>query len=222
MTRLTCRTRLTRRTVSRPTRVAAVLVAALAAAAARAGCGEQEKLGAAAVVDGHPISTDQLQTDTRDFLKIVPGQDPANAQLQILQRIIVSRLIDKEAAKLGVHATPGEVAKAKANLPATVKGTKDLVQQLAAGQQPVFVPPSLVNRWIKDQVLYAKIAKRLAVDGDPTSQQSVNATNKALTATGRGLDVEVSPRYGTWSPRLGLTPLVSGGLSETAAEIAKG
>jgi hypothetical protein len=199
-----------------------VLVTALAAALALSGCGEQEKLGSAAVVDGHPISTDQLQADTRDFLKVVPGQDPAHAQLQILQRIIVSRLIDKEAAKLGLHASPGEVAKAKSHLPASVKGTNDLVRQLAGGQTPVIVPPSLVNRWIKDQVLYAKIAKKLAVNGDPTSQQSVNATNRALTATGRALDVEVSPRYGSWSPRLGLTPLVSGGLSKTAAEIAKG
>jgi hypothetical protein len=32
----------------------------------------------------------------------------------------------------------------------------------------------------------------------------------------------VSPRYGTWNSRQGLTPLVSGGLSKTAAEIAKG
>jgi hypothetical protein len=219
MTRLS---RVTRRSLSRPTRVAAVLVAALAATAALSGCGEQEKLGAAAVVDGHTISTDQLQSDTNEFLKIVPGQDPAHAQLQILQRIIVSRLIDKEAAKLGVHASPGEVAKARANLPSTVKGTNDLVRQLAGGQAPVFVPPSLVDRWIKDQVLYAKIAKKLAVNGDATSQQSVNATNRALTATGRAMKVEVSPRYGTWSPKLGLSPLVSGGLSKTAAEMAKG
>jgi hypothetical protein len=215
-------TRLSRATVSRPTRVAALLVAALAATVALSGCGEQEKLGSAAVVDGHAISTDELQSATNAFLKIVPGQDPANAQVQILQRIIVSRLIDKEAAKLGVHASPGEVAKARANLPSTVKGTNDLVRQLAGGQTPVFVPPSLVDRWIEDQVLYAKIAKKLAVNGDPTSQQSVNAANRALTATTRSMNVEVSPRYGTWSAKQGLTPLVSGGLSKTAAEIAKG
>jgi len=215
-------TRLSRRTLSRPTRVAALLVAALAATVALSGCGEQEKLGSAAVVDGNAISTDQLQTATNDFLKVVPGQDTANAQLRILERMILSRLIDKEAADLGVHASPGEVARARDQLLPSVGGELGLVRQLAAGQQPLLVPPSYVNRWFKDRVLYAKIAKRLAVNGDPTSQQSVNATTRALIATGRSMDVEVSPRYGTWSSKRGLTPLVSGGLSKTAAEIAKG
>jgi hypothetical protein len=215
-------TRLSRPTLSRPTRVAALLVAALAATVALSGCGEQEKLGSAAVVDGHPISTDQLQTATNDFLKVVPGQDTGNAQLRILERMILSRLIDKEAADVGVHASPGEVAKARNKLLPSVGGELGLVRQLAAGQQPILVPPSYVNRWFKDRVLYTKIAQRLAVNGDPTSQQSVNATTKALIATGRAMDVEVSPRYGTWNSKRGLTPLVSGGLSKTAAEIAKG
>jgi hypothetical protein len=215
-------TRLSRTTLSRPTRVAALLVAALAATVALSGCGEQEKLGSAAVVDGHAISTDQLQTATNDFLKVVPGQDTTNAQLRILERMILSRLIDKEAADLGVHASPGEVARARNKLLPSVGGELGLVRQLAAGQQPILVPPSYVNRWFKDRVLYTKIAQRLAVNGDPTSSQSVNATTKALIATGRAMDVEVSPRYGTWNSKRGLTPLVSGGLSKTAAEIAKG
>ena len=50
----------------------------------------------------------------------------------------------------------------------------------------------------------------------------VNATTKALIATRRAMDVEVSPRYGTWNSRRGLATLVSGGLAQTAAEIAKG
>jgi len=214
--------RLTRRTVTRPTRVAAALVAGLAAVTVLSGCGEQDRLGAAAVVDGHPISTDQLQSATRSFLEVVPGQDSANAQLRILERLILSRVIDKEAAKLGVHASPGEVARARNDLLPSVGGRRGLVQQLAGGQQPIIVAPGYIDRWFKDRVLYSKIAKRLAVNGDPTSQASANATVRAFVATGRSMDVEVSPRYGTWSPKLGLSPLVSGGLSKTAAEIAKG
>jgi hypothetical protein len=33
------------------------------------------------------------------------------------------------------------------------------------------------------------------------------------------MEIEVSPRYGEWDPRSGLTPLVSGGLSQTVAEL---
>ena len=34
------------------------------------------------------------------------------------------------------------------------------------------------------------------------------------------MDIEVSPRYGRWSPRTGIEPLVSGGLSQTADQLA--
>jgi len=42
----------------------------------------------------------------------------------------------------------------------------------------------------------------------------------ALLKAGRSLDIEVNPRYGEWNPRRGVSPLVSGGLSKTAAQLA--
>jgi SurA N-terminal domain len=212
--------RLTRRTRSRWTRTAAAGTAAMLGASALAGC-SADHLGAAAVVDGHRISTDELQQSTRGYLEVVPGADGGNAQLRILERMILSRVIDAEAQKLGVHASPASVAKQRDSTLQSFGGRKSLVRQLASGGQPIVLAPSYVDRWFKDQVLYRRIAKRFANGGDPSSTANINRTTRALVKTSRAMDVEVNPRYGTWDPRNGLTPLVSGGLSKTTAELDK-
>lgn len=211
--------RLTRRTRStRWTRTAAVGAAALLAGSTLAGC-SADHLGAAAVVDGHRISTDELQEATRGYLAVVPDAESGEAQLRILERMILSRVIDAEAAKLGVHASPARVAKERDRLLPSVGGRKGLVRELASGQQSIVLAPSYVDRWFKDRVLYTRIARQLAAGGDPTSSENITRTTRALIKTGRSLDVNVNPRYGTWNPRQGLTPLVSGGLSKTVAEL---
>ncbi len=184
-----------------------------------AGCGAGERLGSAAVIDGHQISTDDLQADTRAYVKTVPGADTGEVQRALLQREILSRIISAAARKVGVHASPAAVAKQRDDLLPSVGGRSGLLRQLAAGQSPVILAPSGIDRWFKDQVLYRRIAARLAVGGDPQSQASVAATTKALIATGHAMDIRVNPRYGTWSTRNGIQPLVSGGLASTADQL---
>ena len=219
MPRLPRRTRMSRRIrTSRLIRSATAGAAALLAATALSGC-SADHLGAAAVVDGHRISTDELQKATRGYLAAVPDAESGEAQLRILERLILSRVIDAEANKLDVHASPARVAKERDRLLPSVGGRKGLVRQLASGAQPIVLAPSYVDRWFKDRVLYTRIARTLARGGDPSSNANINRTTRALIKTGRSLDVEVNPRYGTWDARNGLTALVSGGLSKTAAEL---
>lgn len=206
--------------MSRLTRTTAALAVALVAAGLT-GCSVQERLGSAAVVDGHRITTSELQDATNGYLRLVPDADKSNAQLRILERMILSRVIDAEARTVGVHATPGEVAKERDDLLRSVGGRKGLVRQLAAGQSPVVLAPSYVDRWFRDRVLYLKIAKKLG-GGAANTQQAAQRTTEQLIATGSSMDIEVNPRYGTWNPRRGVTPLVSGGLSQTAAQIGRG
>ena len=97
--------------MTRLTRTAAALAIALVAAAGLSGCSDQ-RLGAAAVVDGKRISTDDVQKSTRDYLKIVPGADPAQVQRDVLQRLILAEVIDKVAHKEGVGVSDGRVAAA--------------------------------------------------------------------------------------------------------------
>lgn len=206
--------------MSRLTRTTAALAVAVVAAGLT-GCSVQERLGSAAVVDGHRITTSELQDATNGYLRLVPDADKSNAQLRILERMILSRVIDAEARTVGVHATPGEVAKERDDLLRSVGGRKGLVRQLAAGQSPVVLAPSYVDRWFRDRVLYLKIAKKLG-GGAANTQQAAQRTTEQLIATGSSMDIEVNPRYGTWNPRRGVTPLVSGGLSQTAAQIGRG
>jgi hypothetical protein len=205
--------------MSRLTRTAAALAVATLAVTGLTGCGAQDRLGSAAVIDGHQISTDDLQADTRAYVKTVPGADTAEVQRALLQREILSRIISAEARKVGVHASPAAVAKQRDDLLPSVGGRSGLLRQLAAGQSPVILAPAKIDRWFKDQVLYRKIATRLAVGGDPQSQASIAATTKALIATGHAMDIRINPRYGTWSTRNGIQPLVSGGLAATAAQL---
>lgn len=207
--------------MSRLTRPAAALAVVLAATVLT-GCSTQERLGAAAVVDGHRITTDEVQSATRAYLALVPEAEKRNAQLRILERMILSRVIDAEARKVGVHASPGEVARQRDDLLASVGGRKGLIRQLGVSQSPVVLAPSYVDRWFRDRVLYTKIVEKLGGTTDVRSQSALRKANAALVSTGRSMDIEVSPRYGTWNARTGLTPLDSGGLAKTADQIARG
>ena len=205
--------------MSRLTRTAAALAVATVAVAGLTGCGVQERLGSAAVIDGHQISTNDLQADTRAYVKKVPGADTAEVQRALLQREILSRIIATEARKLDVHASAAAVARQRDDLLGSVGGRDGLLRQLAAGQSPVILAPSGIDRWFKDQILYRRIATKLAGGGDPQSQATVTATTKALIATGHAMEIHVNPRFGTWSTRRGIQPLVSGGLAADAAQL---
>ncbi len=204
--------------MTRLTRTAAALAVALVAAGGLSGCADQ-KVGSAAVVDGSRITTDELQQATQDYLAVVPGADPADVQLQILQRMILSEVIDQAAAAADVHTSVGQVAKQRDQVLKSIGGRKGLIQALSSRQQTV-LPPSGIDRWVRDQILYTKIARTLANGADPSSTAVQNATSQTLSKTARGMDIEVSPRYGRWSPRTGIEPLVSGGLSQTADQLA--
>lgn len=204
--------------MTRLTRTAAALAIALVAAAGLTGCSDQ-RLGAAAVVDGKRISTDDVQASTRDYLKIVPGADSGQVQRDILQRLILSEVIDKVARKEGVGVSAGRVAAARDDLLKSTGGRKGLIRALAGQQQPSVLAPAYLDRWFKDQLLFRRITTKLAAGGDPTSAVETNKTSTLLSRTARSMDIEVNPRYGKWSLRRGVVALESGGLSKSAAEL---
>lgn len=187
-----------------------------------AGC-SSDRVGTAAVIEGRTVSVDDLQTRTQEHLAVVPGGDAGDAQRSLLQRMIVSAAIDAAARDAGVRVRAGEIASERAALFESVGGRKALIRTLAQSQQPTVLAPEDIDRWIKDRLLFRAIAEEIA--GGPLSaeapetEQAITAANEALRAAGEQIDVEVSPRYGTWDPASGITPLVSGGLSKTAAEL---
>ena len=206
-------------------RAGLVLVAGSVAALVLSGC-SQEKLGAAAVIDGQAITVDELQESARDHLAVVPDADTGDVQLAILQRMIVSELIDRVASENGVRVRDGRVAAERDDLLTSVNGRRDLVRRLAATEQPTVLAPDDIDRWVKDRLLFNAVATRFAgvplTSSDPAAQEAVVRVQNELQQASADMDIEVNPRYGSWNPRSGITPLVSGGLSKTEAELRSG
>jgi hypothetical protein len=205
--------------MSRPHRRTAVL-AAVAAVPLLAGC-TQDRLGTAAVIDDRAVSSQELQEATRAYLDIVPGGDPGETQLAILQRVIVSEVIDEVAREHGIRVREGRVAAERDDILGTVGNRRDLIRTLAQSQQ--VIAPSDVDRWVKDRLLFDRIASDIcdcdvAVDSEE-AQEAFTAANDELRDTSADMDIQISPRYGEWDPDRGITPLVSGGLSKTVDEL---
>lgn len=195
--------------------VAAVLVAL--AAAALSGCAA-DRLGAAAVVEGEAISTDQVQDLTREYDAVVPGQPSGRVQLSVLQQLVVDRVFDAMARDLGVHVRAGRVSAELDALTTQVGGRKALVRALASQQRQV-VPPSQLERWMRDRLLFDAIAREIS-GTSATADPDFDKANRQLTEYAATMDIEINPRYGSWNPDSGIAPLVGGGLSKTAAELA--
>jgi hypothetical protein len=186
-------------------------------------CGPTQ-LGTAAIIDGHTVTVHDLQKSTQGYLAAVPDAQPGEAQRGILQQLIVLDVIDKAALKARVHVTAGEVATQRDRVFASVRTQAAaakvsertfVVRELARGQQPAVVAPDILDDWIRGQILANKVGTATAA---PDGTTSANAFIDAAKAT----HVKVNPRYGRWDPKKGLSPLVSGGLSKTAEELAAG
>lgn len=200
---------------------ALVLVAALGLS----GCGGST-LGAAAVVDGRVTTVDELQQDTREYLDIVPGADTGAAQVAILQRIVITAVLEEVARQNDVHVRPGRIAAERDELFESFGGRRGLVRTLANSQeQPTVLPPDDVEVWVKDRLLFNAIAEKVGGGplntAEPESQQVLEEVQDQLTKAGRSLEIEINPRYGEWDPTSGITPMISGGLSQTAEQLTR-
>ena len=197
-------------------------VAGLLLLAGLAGC-SSDRVGTAAVIEGRTVSVDDLQTRAQQHLAVVPGGNPGDAQRALLQRMIISAAIDTAARDAGVRVRDGQIASERDSVLESVGGRKGLIRALAQSQQPTVLAPADIERWVKDRLLFRAIAEEIAggpLSADaPETEQAITAANEALRAAGEQIAVEVSPRYGTWDPASGITALVSGGLSRTAAEL---
>jgi hypothetical protein len=213
---------MTTTSTARRRRLTAAAGLACAAALLLSGCSDA-RLGAAAVVDGQAIPISDLQDATNDYLEIIPGGDPKDAQVAILQSMIISEVLDEVARDNGVRVPDGKVAAERDDLFKSFGGRRGLVRTLASSQQqPTTLAPGQVERWIKDRLLFNAIAEKIGGGplntAEPESQKVLVEVQHQLTRAGEDLDIEVNPRYGTWSAKRGITPLVSGGLATTPGQ----
>jgi hypothetical protein len=199
-------------------RALATAAVALLATVSLTACNPDQP-GAAAIVDGDVISTSSLQSAARSYLAIVPNADQTQVQRQILERMILSRVIAKTAREKDVRVSTGTVASQLDKFYATTKNRRGLVTALAGQQTPIVVPPDYVDQWVRDQLLVHKIVVKLAGGDDPNSGAASARGSSTLSSTAKTMDIEINPRYGKWNPNRGIEAQVSGGLAQTAAQL---
>jgi hypothetical protein len=219
-------TRSARRLQGRTRRTVVMTGVACVAVLGLAGC-SGDRLGAAAVIDGRTVTTDDLQSSTRAYLEVVPGADAGDTQLAILQQQIVSAVLDGVARDRGVRVREGRIARERDDVLQSVGSRRQLVTALAQSQQPSVLAPGDIDRWVKDRLLFTAIAADICncdpdTAGDAESQQALAQANDELREKSASMNIEVSPRYGRWDPDQGIAPLVSGGLSKTVDELRAG
>lgn len=180
-----------------------------------------DQVGAAAIVGGKPITVDELQQATQEFLKTAPSAG-AQAQARILDSMIRSRVIDRAADTAQVSASAAEIAQVRDRALTDFGSRTKLVRALAQGENPQVIPPTHIERVARDVVLQNKLVARVAGDRDPNTEEVGRDFNKALNEASRSLHIEVNPRYGTWNAReLALASGVGGGLSKSLAELTE-
>ncbi|WP_028050867.1 hypothetical protein [Cellulomonas sp. URHD0024] len=141
----------------------------LATAAVLAGCAGQP--GAAAVVDGTPIPTSDLQTALDEIKPYVPGATPS----AVLGALVVEPTVSAMAAEAGVGGSDED---AKAYLDAVVKN-------VSPEAHPTFSPASIA------------IGRYFVAFTNLSNLSNQNVVSDDITKRIADLDVEVNPRFGT-------------------------
>ncbi|RJK97922.1 hypothetical protein [Vallicoccus soli] len=207
---------------TRTGRAARAATLAAAAALALGGCAVLEEAGTAVTVAGDRVSTERLQDLTQELVGSGWAVDPqtqqplapGDAQRTVLGVVVTSRVLERLAAEEGVSVSDGQVDARWAEYVEATGGEEALRQGLASQRG---VPPSYARDYVRDLLLAEEVQRALVPgdDADPAVQQErAQALSERLVQVGQEADVEVNPRYGTWSPTTGqVAPLVSAGLA---------
>lgn len=179
--------------IRRRTAGALGVLGALTAATLLAGCGV-DLAGSAAVVGDQRVTETQL-ADAVSQVRAEAGPaafDPAKASHENVTRLTRQLLVGDAVAREGIVVTPSQV---DALLAATAQSSgghdKLAAALLAQDSVPASAVPAYALTFLQQQELGKKLAPTTADGG----QQAVGAYLSKLSAE---LDVQISPRYGTW------------------------
>ncbi len=151
--------------------------------------------GQAAVSSEFRVAQSEVADDVSQVLAdqgLPPGTPPAGLAGATAQRLVQNRLIESYAALNGVELTRAQVEQGLVQL-ATENGGQDALNDLALQSG---IPISGLEATVRTNLLVTAIGEKLDPSGDP--QAKGEATRVALSEYSDAIDVEVSPRYGTW------------------------
>lgn len=178
--------------------VALAVSLALGASVTLAGCGGLGDAGSAATVGEAQISTQTLASDTEAIQQErggTPGAPDSALTLGVLQRLVITELVDQASTAAGVTVTQGEIDAAFAEYEAQLGGPE--------GVRAAFLESNVPASGIEGQVLLSLQVQKLGVvlapeAADATGQQQ--AVVQYVTGFGLQEGITVSPRFGTWDP----------------------
>ncbi len=151
--------------------------------------------GQAAVSQDFRIAQSEVADDVSQVLAdqgLPPGAPPAGLAGATAQRLVQTRLIESYAALNGVELTRTQVEQGLEQL-ATENGGQDALNNLALQSG---IPIRGLEDTVRTNLLVTAIGEKLNPSGD--AQAKGEATRVALSEYSDAIDVEVSPRYGTW------------------------
>jgi hypothetical protein len=168
-------------------------------------CGGAIAAGSAAVLGSQSISTSEVaeQLDELNSARGLPADTPnAAATASIVQRLVITNLVDQAADRLGVTVSDGAVDNELLLLESNAGGREALEQALLQSD----IPPSTAVEQVRLSLLVRDMGVILDPSGDPQTQNT--AVFEYVVALSEELDVTISPRFGTWDPAsLSLGPL---------------
>ena len=160
------------------------------------GCAMADRAGAAVVVDGERYSTQDLANDFRELDEALgtaekPGtMDEVNRA--IIGIIVADMIMDKVSAAENLDVDMGEVAILRKNLTDQLGGEAQMLAFAASRG----VPPSLLDTVLKQSVFQTELGAKL-IGGTDTDAQA-EAALAYLRDIAKTMQIEVSPRFGSW------------------------
>ncbi|MFJ3962691.1 SurA N-terminal domain-containing protein [Streptomyces sp. NPDC090036] len=174
-----------------------VSTALLVAAPLLSACSGEPRPGTAAVVGGERITTSSLQAQVNDVRAAQNRSGQAAAELiastphlerQKLDAALQSRIIDKMADTAGLTATQKDIEDERRTRAAESGGNQQFEAVLL---HKGAMAPAQVDRFLRDQVLFAKL----------TAKYGAGKLEEPARAAVKALHIEVNPRYGTWDAK---------------------
>ncbi len=158
-------------------------------------CASTPSGGAAATVGDREVNNDVLVEQVSDVQQAklgISGAPDAALVADVLQRLVITDIVDVAAERNGIAVTQGQVDRALAEAEAQLGGRASLVKAFAENN----VPESAIDDQMRLSVQVDELGKKLAPDGAAQDQQQ--AVFLYIVEIGKELGTNVSPRYGTW------------------------
>lgn len=199
------------KSVRRRPRQAAAALALGMFVATLTGCGQvgPVKLGAAATLGGHRITTAQVESGAKEWrataykagltdedLRSAAPQlsrtmlDPGSPERSVLYRLIDFAVVERLARTQRIDVTPGQIDEAVSQ-----QGGRQRIEVEAFRYG---VPPSQGRALIARDLRLGEIVRRTGITDQ---QQAVDKIKQMLGATVRTMKVSVNPRFGSFDYR---------------------